>query len=76
MTLICKDPLIIFQQELFQKIKISFFSLRVTRARVWKARIDSPLFNVQTYTTNLERLYRVLWDKYERGEDPDHACSY
>ena len=48
-------------------------SLRVTRARVWKARIESPLFNVKTYAMDLERLYRVLWEKYQRGEKPDHV---
>jgi hypothetical protein len=57
----------------FEFIFILLFSLRATRARVWSARIDSPLFNVKTYAADLERLYKVLWDRYQRGEKPDHV---
>jgi hypothetical protein len=42
-------------QRKFSRIEIIFillFSLRATRARVWSARIDSPLFNVKTYAAH------------------------
>lgn len=50
--------------------------LKAIRAKVWKARAESPLFNVKIYTSNLERLYRRMWSKYERGEKPDHITEW
>lgn len=50
--------------------------LKAIRAKVWKARAESPLFNVKVYTSNLERLYRRMWSKYERGEKPDHITEW
>lgn len=50
--------------------------LKAIRAKVWKARTESPLFNVKTYTSNLEKLYRRMWAKYERGEEPDHIIDW
>ena len=40
--------------------------------KVWKGRTESPLFNVKTYTMNLEHLFYTMWEKYEKGEKPDH----
>ncbi|XP_074603439.1 UDP-N-acetylglucosamine--peptide N-acetylglucosaminyltransferase 110 kDa subunit-like [Brevipalpus obovatus] len=50
--------------------------LKGIRAKVWKARTESPLFNVKIYTSNLEKLYRRMWAKYERGEEPDHILDW
>lgn len=50
--------------------------LKAIRAKVWKARTESPLFNVKTYTSNLEKLYRRMWSRYERGEKPDHITDW
>ncbi|XP_047496022.1 UDP-N-acetylglucosamine--peptide N-acetylglucosaminyltransferase 110 kDa subunit-like isoform X4 [Penaeus chinensis] len=50
--------------------------LKATRAKVWKARIDSPLFDCKTYATNLERLFGRMWKKYNGGEKPDHITEW
>ncbi|XP_035209929.1 UDP-N-acetylglucosamine--peptide N-acetylglucosaminyltransferase 110 kDa subunit-like [Stegodyphus dumicola] len=49
--------------------------LKAIRAKVWAARTESPLFNVKTYATNLERLFYEMWAKYERGEKPNHITE-
>merc|ERR1712156_991919 len=43
-----------------------------TRAKVWKQRIDSPLFCVKTYASYLEKVFKAMWDKYQAGEKTDH----
>merc|ERR1712241_143184 len=43
-----------------------------TRAKVWKLRIDSPLFCVKTYASDLEKVFKAMWEKYQQGEKPDH----
>jgi len=45
------------------------------RAKIWRARLESPLFNCSMYTNDLEKLYRAMWDKYDRGEKPNHILS-
>ncbi|KAF8763734.1 UDP-N-acetylglucosamine--peptide like protein [Argiope bruennichi] len=49
--------------------------LKVIRGKVWAARTESPLFNVKTYATNLERLFYAMWSKHERGEKPNHITE-
>lgn len=39
--------------------------LKAIRAKVWCGRTESPLFNVQRYTSNLEKLYKKMWKNYE-----------
>lgn len=51
------------------------FSLKTMRAKVWRARTESPLFNCSLYAKDMERLYRAMWDKFNRGEKPDHITS-
>jgi protein O-GlcNAc transferase len=46
-----------------------------TRAKVWKLRLESPLFCVKTYASDLEKLFKLIWDKYSRGEKSDHISS-
>lgn len=43
----------------------------MVRARVWKQRICSPLFNTKQYTIDLERLYLQMWDHYSNGKKPE-----
>nr|XP_054755102.1 UDP-N-acetylglucosamine--peptide N-acetylglucosaminyltransferase 110 kDa subunit-like isoform X2 [Lytechinus pictus] len=43
------------------------------RAKVWRRRIESPLFNTKMYAQSLELLYAKLWEKYEKGEPCDHV---
>jgi protein O-GlcNAc transferase len=45
------------------------------RAKVWKARITSPLFNCKTYARNMEVLYRKMWEKYVNGQEPSHIVD-
>merc|ERR1711971_98088 len=42
------------------------------RAKVWKQRIESPLFCVKTYASDLEKVFKAMWDRYQNGEKPDH----
>lgn len=52
-----------------------FFSLKATRAKVWKARSDSPLFNCKLYAMGMEMLYTKMWERYSHGESPDHVAA-
>jgi protein O-GlcNAc transferase len=50
-------------------------SLKQVRAKVWQLRTTSDLFNVQIYTANLERVYRRMWERYEKGEEINHLTE-
>lgn len=50
----------------------SCFSLQAMKAKVWKARSSSPLFNTKIYASNLERLFDRMWKRYEQGLQPEH----
>ncbi|KAK7922900.1 hypothetical protein WMY93_009802 [Mugilogobius chulae] len=45
--------------------------LKMIRARVWKQRICSPLFNTKQYTMDLERLYLQMWEHHANGNKPE-----
>lgn len=47
----------------------------MVRARVWKQRICSPLFNTKQYTMDLERLYLQMWEHHSNGNKPDHLVQ-
>ncbi|XP_052282446.1 UDP-N-acetylglucosamine--peptide N-acetylglucosaminyltransferase 110 kDa subunit-like isoform X3 [Dreissena polymorpha] len=46
--------------------------LSAMRAKVWKARLTSPLFNCKTYTQNLERVFWKMWKQRVAGNSPQH----
>lgn len=48
---------------------------RGIRAKVWKAREESPLFDCQAYAVGLEQLYARMWEKHARGEPIDHIAA-
>lgn len=48
---------------------------RGIRAKVWKAREESPLFDCQQYAGGLEMLYKRMWEKHARGEPVDHIAA-
>uniref|UniRef100_A0AAX7U7Y6 UDP-N-acetylglucosamine--peptide N-acetylglucosaminyltransferase 110 kDa subunit n=1 Tax=Astatotilapia calliptera TaxID=8154 RepID=A0AAX7U7Y6_ASTCA len=50
--------------------------LKMVRARVWKQRICSPLFNTKQYTMDLERLYLQMWEHHSNGNKPDHLVKH
>ncbi|XP_052282456.1 UDP-N-acetylglucosamine--peptide N-acetylglucosaminyltransferase 110 kDa subunit-like isoform X2 [Dreissena polymorpha] len=49
--------------------------LRAMRAKVWKARMSSPLFCCQTYVNNMERLYWKMWKLQSSGLTPRHITE-
>lgn len=48
----------------------------MVRARVWKQRICSPLFNTKQYTIDLERLYLQMWEHHSNGNKPEHLVKF
>ena len=51
-------------------------SLKSVRSKVWEARVTRPLFSCSRYAVNLERLLLRLWERYQRGEKPDHLTDW
>jgi len=50
--------------------------LKAIRAKVWSGRTESPLFNVQRYTSNLEKLFIKMAKIYEKnGPNPEHILE-
>ncbi|KFD57447.1 hypothetical protein M514_01550 [Trichuris suis] len=49
--------------------------LRRIRAKVWKARTTTTLFDVKQYCIDMENLYFKMWHRYESGLPPDHISS-
>lgn len=49
--------------------------LRATRAKVWKARGESPLFDCKKYANGLETLFVKMWDRYAHGKTVDHILA-
>ncbi|KAL7671437.1 hypothetical protein ACOME3_006335 [Neoechinorhynchus agilis] len=45
------------------------------RQKVFDARLTSSLFNVQTYTRNLEKLYECMYSRFRNGMPLDHILS-
>jgi len=48
---------------------------RAIRAKVWEGRISSPLFDVRIYAKDLEDLFNKMWDKFRKGEKPNHITQ-
>lgn len=74
-TLGCPE-LIAQSREEYQDIAIRLGTereyLKALRAKVWKARVDSPLFDCSQYAKGLENLFLRMWERFHRNEDPDH----
>lgn len=49
--------------------------MKAIRAKVWKARSESPLFCCKMYALGMEMLYKKMWERYGRGEKPDHVAA-
>ena len=49
--------------------------LRAIRAKVWAARVESPLFDCKQYATGLEQLFVKMFDRHAHGEGPDHIAA-
>ncbi|XP_055387060.1 UDP-N-acetylglucosamine--peptide N-acetylglucosaminyltransferase 110 kDa subunit-like [Condylostylus longicornis] len=77
-TLGCPELIARTRQE-YQDIAIRLGTdreyLKGIRAKVWKARVESPLFDCQQYALGLEKLYDRMWVKHSKGEQPDHIAA-
>ena len=49
--------------------------LKAIRAKVWVARIESPLFDCKKYAQGLEKLFKKMWERHARGETPNHISA-
>lgn len=49
--------------------------LKSIRAKVWKARAESPLFDCQQYARGLEKLYTIMFNRLSCGEPVDHIAA-
>ncbi|XP_055702518.1 UDP-N-acetylglucosamine--peptide N-acetylglucosaminyltransferase 110 kDa subunit isoform X2 [Phlebotomus papatasi] len=49
--------------------------LKAMRAKVWKARVESPLFDCKQYAQGLETLFGKMWERHARGEVADHISA-
>lgn len=68
--------LLTFFSKFLPNLLISFVcSLQAMRAKVWKARLTSPLFNCGVYAKNMERLFWQMWQTCSKGLPPQHVAS-
>jgi predicted O-linked N-acetylglucosamine transferase (SPINDLY family) len=42
------------------------------RARLWRHRKTSPLFDTKRFTRHMEAAYQMMWERYQQGLPPDH----
>lgn len=77
-TLGCPELIARTRQE-YQDIAIRLGTdreyLRAMRAKVWKARVESPLFDCKQYANGLEKLYDIMWNRFSSGELPDNISA-
>ena len=45
------------------------------RAKVWLSRTTTTLFSCKMYATDIEKLYKLMWEKFSRGEKPEHIAE-
>lgn len=77
-TLGCPELIARTRQE-YQEIAIKLGTdkeyLKAMRAKVWVARCESPLFDCKQYAQGLETLFYKMWERFARGERPDHISA-
>ncbi|XP_050090150.1 UDP-N-acetylglucosamine--peptide N-acetylglucosaminyltransferase 110 kDa subunit isoform X1 [Anopheles aquasalis] len=77
-TLGCPELIAKSRQE-YQDIAVKLGTdreyLKAIRARVWVARCESPLFDCKQYAQGLETLFYKMWERFARGERPDHISA-
>ncbi|KAG4073775.1 hypothetical protein HA402_000999 [Bradysia odoriphaga] len=49
--------------------------LKGMRAKVWKARVESPLFDCKQYANGLEMLYSKMWNRHSQNQGADHIAA-
>ncbi|XP_063239909.1 UDP-N-acetylglucosamine--peptide N-acetylglucosaminyltransferase 110 kDa subunit isoform X2 [Bacillus rossius redtenbacheri] len=77
-TLGCPELIAKTRQE-YQSIAIRLGTdreyLKAVRAKVWRARGESPLFDCQQYAQGLEGLYQRMWERHAAGDKADHVVD-
>lgn len=77
-TLGCPELIASTRQE-YQEISIRLGTdreyLKSLRAKVWKARDESPLFDCKQYAQGLEMLFMQMWKRFLRSLEPDHISA-
>lgn len=77
-TLGCPELIARTRQE-YQDIAIRLGTdrefIRAIRAKVWKARVESPLFDCKQYANGLEKLFDIMWNKFSVGEAADNISA-
>ena len=48
---------------------------KAIRAKVWKSRITSTLFDTKNYAKEIEGVFSKIWHKHAKGLAPDHILS-
>lgn len=78
MTLGCAE-LVANDRKHYENIAIKLGSdmeyLRQMRAKVWNLRTQSDLFDVKYYTSCMQRLFFLMWERYEAGKEPEHLMQ-
>lgn len=78
MTLGCPELIARTRQE-YQDIAVKLGTereyLKTIRAKVWKARIESPLFDCKQYAQGLEMVFAKMYERFSRGESPNHLAA-
>lgn len=54
-------------------LSVSVARLSLLKSRIQSARMTAPLFDTELYTHDLEDLFKVMWERYEKGLPPDHV---
>ncbi len=49
-------------------------ALSVLKAKLVGHRATAPLFDCALYTRHIEAAYRTMWERFRRGEKPDHIA--
>jgi len=57
------------------KLGLEHEYLKQVRAKVWKARMTSTLFNIRQFCHDLEDLMLKMWQRYESSLPPDHIVE-
>lgn len=77
-TLGCPELIASSRQE-YQNIAIKLGTepeyLKAIRAKVWKAREETPLFDCKAYAQGLETLFIKMWQRFSRGESANHISA-
>ncbi|CAK9291764.1 unnamed protein product [Gordionus sp. m RMFG-2023] len=71
--------LVASSKEEYENIAIKLGSdreyLKAMRAKVWKLRTSSSLFDSQRYALDMEKLFKKMWERHQKGSPIDHITE-